>query len=166
MTSSSLSASLDYSVAAAQTLNATKKFQPDSRPSSLPIGPRRSSLQLDGRFRHSGPVVCQTLVGLFILKFCPSLPSTHARTHAQDELAAFKQTQRKYADVCLKTWVVQRCWPLVRVSGMSCQVLLSSCGVPFTATLCIKSCSGVRRPINTEVPLTRPVIALVWMKVQ
>lgn len=149
MTSFSLSASPDYSVAAAQTLNATKKLQPDSRPDPLQIGPRRSRLQLDGRFRHSGPVVCQTLVGLFILKFCPSLPSTHARTHAQDELAAFKQTPRKYADVCLKTWVVQRCWPLVRVSGMS-ESCRGAAAFPFTVTLCTKSCSGVGRPVNTS----------------
>lgn len=152
MTSSSLSASPDYSVAAAQTLNATKKkkFQPDLRPNSLQIVPRRSWLQLDGRFHRSGPVVCQTLVGLFILKFCPSLPSTHA----QDELATFKQTPRKYADVCLKTWVVRRSWPLVRVSGTSGPAVEQS-SVPFTVTLCVKSRSGVgvephRRPINAS----------------
>lgn len=145
MTSSSLSASLDYSVTAAQTLNATNKFQHDWRPNSIPIGSRRSWLQLDGRFRHSGPVVCQTLVGLFILKFCPSLPSTHARTRRAGRV---------------QTNTEEICWCLSQDLGGSA-VLASSQSLRDVRSCCraalfrLQSHSAERAALVSDVPLTQ-----------
>lgn len=130
MTSSSLSASPDYSVAAAQILNVTKKkFQP------VPIHSRLCCAAVGCSWMGGFATAAQLFVRRsWVSLFWSSVPRFQVRTHAQDELAAFKQTLRKYADVCLKTWVVQQCWPLVRVSGMSGPTVELQCSV-YSRTL-------------------------------